>query len=301
MTKLSKKARTILDTHNIPYTDINTITKNGNKAVYSYIVTPDGKLMNFPLKPGTDKIGKKCFAFGTLATDRLYIIDGIGEIMGTCCITCTNSDGDIDCYACMGHYKQYNVKLSLAHNTLLAYKYIDFLYRLISAQLEIIGGGVDIRIHVAGDFFNDVYSNMWHRIAAEHPKNRFWAYTKNEKYERLFDDLSNANIVKSNIAGIGFNFGHIDYILALYEHLTAIGKKAYICPCGVDDTIHCQDCNICIEYEYVLFIEHSTEYKAKDDPLYPFISEIVKAQNGGNQLALASRINTYITTEYKAA
>ena len=55
MTKLSKKARTILDTHNIPYTDINTITKNGNKAVYSYIVTPDGKLMNFPLKPGTVK------------------------------------------------------------------------------------------------------------------------------------------------------------------------------------------------------------------------------------------------------
>lgn len=39
-----------------------------------------------------------------------------------------------------------------------------------------------VRIHAAGDFFNQDYFNMWVEIAKENPNIEFWAYTKSLKY-----------------------------------------------------------------------------------------------------------------------
>ena len=86
------------------------------------------------------------------------------------------------------------------------------------------------------------------------------------------------NVVKSIIPGKGFNFGHCDYILGLYEFLRKTGKKVYICKCGIDKNQHCVNCGACRTCDYVLFLEHSTEYKAENDPLFPVLKGIVESQ-----------------------
>lgn len=39
-----------------------------------------------------------------------------------------------------------------------------------------------VRIHAAGDFFNQAYFDMWLEIASENPEIEFWAYTKSINY-----------------------------------------------------------------------------------------------------------------------
>jgi hypothetical protein len=39
-----------------------------------------------------------------------------------------------------------------------------------------------IRLHAAGDFFNQKYFDMWINIAKENPEIEFWAYTKSIQY-----------------------------------------------------------------------------------------------------------------------
>lgn len=119
---------------------------------------------------------------------------------------------------------------------------------------------------------------MWHDIAHDFRSFETWTYTKMKKYETLFDDLPNANIVKSVIPGIGFNFGHCDYIINAYYTLKALGKSVYICKCGFDKNQHCEKCGVCSQYEYVLFLEHSTGYNAEKDPLYQKLYNIVMNQ-----------------------
>jgi hypothetical protein len=150
----------------------------------------------------------------------------------------------------------------------------------INAQLEYIGRG-EIRIHAAGDFNTknpDIYAEMWHDIAKKNNTFRFWTYTKVKRFETLFDGLKNANIVKSVIPGIGFNFGHCDYIINAYYTLKELGKKVYICKCGIDKNQHCERCGVCATYEYVLFLEHSTDYKPEQDPLFDKFIELVNNQ-----------------------
>lgn len=173
-----------------------------------------------------------------------------------------------------------NVIDSLAVNTVLANEYLSFLQAAISAQLEILGRG-EVRIHAAGDFNvkdPEGYAAMWHDIARSFPSFRFWTYTKVRRFETLFDDLKNANIVKSIIPHIGVNFGHCDYIISAYYTLLSMGCSVYICRCGIDKAQHCERCGVCAAYDYVLFLEHSTGYKAEEDPLYAKLCEIVNAQ-----------------------
>jgi hypothetical protein len=168
----------------------------------------------------------------------------------------------------------------MAINTVLVNEYIDFVKRCISAQLEIIGRG-EIRIHAAGDFntkYPEEYAAMWFEIASKFMSFRFWTYTKVKRFENLFDSLKNANIVKSVIPGIGFNFGRCEYIINAYYTLQELGKSVYICRCGIDKNQHCERCGVCATYEYVLFIEHGTDYKAEKDPLFAKLCEIVNNQ-----------------------
>ena len=78
---------------------------------------------------------------------------------------------------------------------------------------------------------------------------------------------------------MGYNFGHCDHIIRLYEMLKQRGEKVYICRCGVDKNQHCQSCGHCSKKGvYVLFIEHSTDYVAENDPLFPVLKAIIDAQ-----------------------
>lgn len=247
------------------------ITFDGDK-----ILSPVGKISEL-LKQGNTKTGKAVYTFSILPGTSDFEISVNGEkiqVKGTCCCNCSG------CYAKTGRYNCDNVITSMAVNTYLANNHIDFVKACIMAQLESIGRG-EIRIHAAGDFNTkdpDSYTAMWHEIASKNNTFRFWTYTKVKKYETLFDDLKNANIVKSVIPGIGFNFGHCDYIINAYYTLKDMGKSVYICKCGIDKNQHCEKCGVCATYDYVLFIEHSTGYNAEKDPMFKKLCEIVNNQ-----------------------
>lgn len=264
------------------YNKMRKLTKKDFYAKYDIefkngkIVSPIGMICEL-LKEGNDKTGKKVFTFSLLPGTGTYKATVNGkdyEVKGTCVCDCKG------CYAKTGHYRQKTAVRSMVINTYLVNNHLDFVKNCIMAQLEYNGRG-ETRIHAAGDFNtsnSEKYAEMWQDIAKEIMTYRQWTYTKIKKYENLFDDMKNANIVKSVIPGIGFNYGHCDYIISAYNKLKAAGKKVYICKCGIDKNQHCEKCGVCATYEYVLFIEHSTEYKAETDPLYPALCEIINNQ-----------------------
>lgn len=240
------------------------------------ILSPVGMICEL-LKEGNDKTGKLVFTFSILPGTHEFnvVIDGTEyTIKGTCCCDC------IGCYATAGRFNCSNVIQSMAINTYLVNNHLDFVKACISAQLECIGRG-EVRIHAAGDFNtsnSEQYAAMWYDIAKKFNTFRFWTYTKVKRFETLFDDLKNANIVKSVIPGIGFNFGTCEYIINAYYTLKELGQSVYICKCGIDKNQHCEKCGVCATYKYVLFVEHSTGYNAEKDPLYQKLVEIVNNQ-----------------------
>jgi len=254
----------------------DTYKKYGIEFKNDKILSPIGWICEL-LKVGNDKTGKLVLTFSMLPGTADYTIDIGGKdytISGTCSCDC---DG---CYAKTGHYNHANTIRSMAINTYLVNNYIDFVRNCICAQLDYIGRG-EVRIHAAGDFKTtdpDKYADMWLYIAKKYNSFRFWTYTKIKKFETLFDSLKNANIVKSIIPGIGFNFGTCEYIINAYYTLKDLNQDVYICKCGIDKNQHCEKCGVCATYKYVLFIEHSTGYNAEKDPLYAKLCEIVNNQ-----------------------
>lgn len=239
-----------------------------------HIIAPEFGPIPRLLVNGNKKIGKGVYHWSMLPTNQIFSIV-IREIeyklMGTCACYCKG------CYAMSGRYVMDSVKKSLAVKTWLAYNALDFVERAIMAQ--IVADKIKIvRVHVAGDFFSADYVNMWKRIAQANPEVCFWTYTKVSAAETEFDDVANFNVVKSVIPGKGYNFGHCDYLIGCYEFLRNLGKSVYICRCGVDDAQHCVNCRGCTSHDYVLFLEHGTEYNAKLDPLYPVFCALVNAQ-----------------------
>ena len=253
------------------------------KDVYaSYGIRFDGDKIDSPigmipalLVNGNDKIGKGIWHFSTLPTNQSFTCNVNGneiEIKGTCLCNCQG------CYATKGNFARYqSTRDSLAIRTIIATKYLDYCEKAINAQIK-ADKIKAIRIHASGDFYSVEYGLMWKRIAENNPDTIFWTYTKNRACENLFDGLTNANIVKSVIPNKGFNFGHCDYILACYEYLKSIGKSVYICRCGIDKNQHCTNCKACANNEYVLFIEHSTSYKAEKDPLFDVLKSVIESQ-----------------------
>ena len=145
------------------------------------------------------------------------------------------------------------------------------------AQIE--ADGIKLcRIHASGDFFSVEYIDMWKRICKAFPNTAFWTYTKNPIAESAFDGIDNINVVKSIIKGFGFNFGHCGYIMQVYKALQEKGIPVYICRCGIDKNQHCTNCKGCSKNEFVLFVEHSTEYKAESDPLFPVLRDLIESQ-----------------------
>ena len=239
-----------------------------------HIVTPIGNMPPVLVK-GNNKIGN-VWHFSTLPGSKEYNVTlANGETVtmcGTCAGNCENG------YCMVGRYVMSSVQNSLANKTILARDYMSFLDKAIRAQIK--ADHIDkIRIHVTGDFFSREYLNMWTEIVKDFPGVTFWTYTKETAAEKAFDSFPNANIVKSNIPDIGYNFGHIDYVIAIHNMLKDMGKSVYICRCGTDNRQHCDKCTACAKCEYVLFGEHGTDYNLKADPRYNEFSALVDSQD----------------------
>ena len=213
------------------------------------------------LVDGNAKIGKGVYHFSTLPGTQIFhiVINGMGyDVKGTCKCDC------VGCYAKTGNYRYQSVKNSLGMKTLLIREHLDFVKRAIMAQID-ANDIKTVRIHASGDFDSAEYVAMWIDIVKSFPAVTFWTYTKVKSAENAFDSFQNANIVKSVIDGIGVNYGHIDYIESAYNKLSAENKTVHICRCGIDKNQHCTNCKGCATNDYVLFVEHSTEYKAEKE------------------------------------
>lgn len=223
---------------------------------------------------GNAKLGKGVFTWSTLPGAAEYECEINGEgrrVKGTCPCNCEG------CYAQTGFYRMKSTVNALGLRTVIARHHLDFMRRAIVAQIHAENIKL-VRIHASGDFFNMYYVQAWQDIAEACPDTLFWTYTKYDLAVNAFNDYDNINVVKSVIPGKGFNFGHCDYILAVYEYLKNAGKRVYICRCGIDKNQHCINCRGCVDNDYVLFIEHSTAYKAESDPLFPILKNIIENQ-----------------------
>lgn len=238
---------------------------------------------------GNKKIGKGVYHFsitaGNAPVSAEVVRKAIGAVMdswndpselrfmcgGTCSCNCPG------CYAQAGHYVKSNVRASLAWRTFLVRAFLDWSERAIDAQIAALNIKM-VRIHAAGDFFSNEYVMMWARIAERHPDTIFWTYTKTAFLAvKYFDSLPNCNVVKSLVNG-GFNFGKAGYLVRLYHELVKAGKSVWICRCGIDKNQHCNTCHHCFSSEYVLFLEHGTDYRPEQDPDYPEFVALVNSQ-----------------------
>ena len=257
--------------------------KESKKAIYARhgIIYENGKIfheefgfINPLMINGNEKIGKGVWHFSTLPTTKEFTANINGKeyiVKGTCAITCAG------CYATKGNYRFQSTVDSLAVRTWLVWNDVDFVKRAILAQIE--ADKIEFcRIHASGDFASVEYIEMWKDIVKACATTTFWTYTKVKEAEKAFDGFQNANIVHSMIPHYGMNFGHFDYIIATYKALKASGEKVYICRCGIDKNQHCTNCKGCSKNEFVLFIEHSTEYKAENDPAFEELKAIIEAQ-----------------------
>lgn len=246
------------------------------------LVSPIGKVSKLLIN-GNHKIGSGVWHFSTLAGDRIYKATVCGkkvDVAGTCAGTCENG------YCVRANYRYQSTINALATRTVLVREYLDWTEKAIQAQIH-ADNIKTIRIHATGDFFSVEYLEMWKRIIKSNPDTVFWTYTKETGAENAFDEFENANIVKSNVPMLddissetnGYNFGHIDYIIALYNALKGLGKSVYICRCGIDKNQHCTNCTACAKCENVLFIEHGTSYKAEKDPRYQEIVNLINSQD----------------------
>jgi hypothetical protein len=89
-----------------------------------------------------------------------------------------------------------------------------------------------VRIHAAGDFFNQAYFDMWIEIANENPDVEFWAYTKSLKYwVNRINDIP-ANLVLTASAG-----GRNDELIDQYKlkHVQVV-KDETLAPAELVDT-----------------------------------------------------------------
>lgn len=252
-----------------------TLLEKAGYKVYGSLISVNGELFPVPLVKGNSKIGTAIWHASTLPGNGLFAIEYHGEAInehGTCPLTC---DG---CYGLHGCYTYTNTKYRIAKRTIFLRKYPADYFRVCRMMIE--GENIKlVRLHATGDFIRGEASG-WYRIFKDMPQLKGWTYTKcliAGDVARL-DSLNNFNIVKSVIPGIGFNYGHIDYVLSAYEKLTAAGENVYICRCGIDKKQHCSNCTGCALNKYVLFIEHGTGYKAVNDPLYETIKTLIESQ-----------------------
>lgn len=238
------------------------------------IRAPWGQWVSLPLTWGSKT---HCYSWSILAGTKVWIANFAGEkaeIKGTCCMQCNH------CYGCAGRYIMQNVVDGIAWRTVAARYYPEWLENAIKAQINWGCRGKAlpfVRVHITGDFFSGPYIEMWKRIKSACPNTRMWAYTKSPEAENAFDNVDDFNIVKSLIPGYGLNYGTCSHVMTIYSALRSSGINTHICRCGVDKEQHCDTCRACQDLQFVLFLEHGSDYKPEDDPLYPEFVALVES------------------------
>lgn len=103
------------------------------------------------------------------------------------------------CYASQGAYK-WSPSVKAHERNFELTKQDDFV-QLISAELTRRKKIKRVRIHDAGDFYNESYMGKWLMIAARHPDIEFYAYTKMVKMFKIFERLPRNFIVIYSFGG----------------------------------------------------------------------------------------------------
>lgn len=95
----------------------------------------------------------------------------------------------------------------------------------ISSMVKLISGALPknagiVRIHVAGDFFNDKYFQAWCLVAAANPNVLFYAYTKSLKYW-----VDNQKLIFDNFVLTASYGGRTDHLID--QHNLRFAKVVY--------------------------------------------------------------------------
>ena len=167
------------------------------------------------------------------------------------CLNC--KDCKKDCYA-IGPYNRWpDVKKAWDRNFIMA-KQGTFIDSVIG-QIKRSRTAKAVRIHVAGDFFNQDYVSMWSKIVKSCPKIRFYGYTK-VKHLIDFSELENnpnMNLINSIAVDGGINFGDETRV----QELMAMGYR--VCPATIKgNDVHCggDGCTLCQTENKVCFYIH---------------------------------------------
>lgn len=166
------------------------------------------------------------------------------------CLNCAQCKKD--CYAMYPYRARPNVTKAWDRNFILAQSG-EFKEHVIQ-QIKKSKTCRFVRIHVAGDFFNEAYVNAWISIARTFPNIKFYSYTKVMSYGlglHILKSLPNVNIINSIASDGGVNFGKADRISFLKEN----GYR--VCPGVKNKEIKCgKNCFICMKIKKVCFPWH---------------------------------------------
>jgi len=112
------------------------------------------------------------------------------------------------------------------------HRWTNYEYVLAGNKPKLPKGCAAVRIHAAGDFFNQAYFDMWIEVAKENPNVQFWAYTKSLKYwVKRINDIP-ANLILTASAG-----GRNDELINQYKlkHVQVV-KDEMLAPAELVDT-----------------------------------------------------------------
>lgn len=120
--------------------------------------------------------------------------------------------------------------------------------------------GFVVRLHVLGDFYNDVYVKWWGAMMAKYPNLNVFGYTHRDRFssEGMHIDIFNQNFPDrwqvrfSDDLSVDLSAHVID------KDTLAIKGKQIICPEQTGAAKSCADCGLCwsASNRQILFVEH---------------------------------------------
>ena len=190
------------------------------------------------LKQGNAKLPKTVAIFNLLAVEDCPN-----------CETCKDT-----CYA-LWRQGAANVLKYRQINSWFAHNNKAQLFRDINTELvKLRTKGVKyVRIHEAGDFFDQSYLLLWVAIATQNPDIQFFAMTKSEFLLPAIDAIGgvkNLNIMLSMIGGVHRNYGSPEWCDQLVKH-----HGAHKCP-DKHDGVCMQQCKYCLKGKAPCFEIH---------------------------------------------
>lgn len=188
------------------------------------------------------------------------------------CRTCLGkTQACVDCYAFKGRHVFDSVKNRRINNTDIIIQSIDNPTAIENELYNIVSKNKNpfFRIHEAGDFFSQIYIDIWNNVIQSIPDKKFWAYTRsfnldyskivNNKNMKLYTSIDRYNYSKAVEFSKRFNtllaYGPAEendpYKNILQEH------GFVICPSILDHESKCEQCKICINGKNnVIFPKH---------------------------------------------